>query len=641
MSRSLTLLLLLCSACCFSQVTTFSDYFATADDYALSQLSYSLEGRTDTLLGQCVDSLLAGKPAAARQLSERVLVQEEAQPLAYFLRGLAEADLQRPRAAFADLDTAIALAPQLVSAYVAKGSLHVSREEYDLAAEVYRTAAARNPQAPEPHFLRGVLTLLDNHPVRARKLWEESVAIDSCYIPARIAILGQRLSAGRMNLGIREIRELRACNDLSDAVHHLLALAAAEKDDYEQALYHINTAISLNPENAKHLRYRSQLRTTREEYYPALLDLYQAYTVITSVEEERDRGKFELSNRRQEMTYALNYFRFQGSFDPELYETYSAYLLYLARYDFDNAKRWERKLRAAGQDDHPGFLYFRALAVHRDWNSGGDPTPLIDQALAADPSIVDLYRLRGQAKLREGDYRAAFNAFQKMGELEPKNIASLRGIALALAGSDRPAAAMNVMEQVLLIDSTDEAALLLLADYYYAEAQYAKSDTYYDRLLEYRPRHRLALHRSAVCHYLLGKTNEALEDLQLIDEEYYRINSEVVNLRGLVYLGLDSLDQAMHDFNTAIAADQELLEAYLNRARVNLKRGKYDTALRELDYYIERAPDNLFGYVTRARVKAQLNDATACDDLTHAIRLGYQPLAGEQDSCCPQPSTKR
>ena len=228
-----------------------------------------------------------------------------------------------------------------------------------------------------------------------------------------------------------------------------------------------------------------------------------------------------------------------------------------------------------------------------------------------------------------------------MGELEPKNIASLRGIALALAGSDRPAAAMNVMEQVLLIDSTDVAALLLLADYYYAEAQYAKSDTYYDRLLEYRPRHRLALHRSAVCHYLLGKTAEALEDLQLIDEEYYRINSEVVNLRGLVYLGLDSLEQAMQDFNTAIAVDQDLLEAYLNRARVNLKRGKYDTALREVDYYIERAPGNLFGYVTRARVKVQLNDGTACDDLSHAVRLGYQPLDGEQDSCCPPVPTKR
>ena len=619
------------------QSRTFSDYSDAFNEYELRQLSYTLEEGADTLLGRCVDSILTNNLPAVVDLAQRAIDIAPDQPLGYFMRGLAEMDLDRPAAALGSMDTAILLAPDFVTAYVYKGKFYAQREEYDLAEAVFVLAAERIPTAPQPPFWLGVLALRKAHLVRARKLWEESVVRDACYVPARIAILWQRMQAARLTKGMREVQELLHCDELSPTIYYLLASIAVEEGDYQAALFRINSAINLSPESVKFLYYRAKVHGELADYPAAVNDLYLAYAARSARYADNGVRDTDQSMSSREMVYALNYFRYGGSFTGEHSAAYSQWLYALQIYDRELMADAEKHLLKQGQDSHPGFLYFSTLAEHRDFATlKATPLPLLDQALAADPNLVDLYRIRGQRLLTQGDHRGAYAAFREVSNREPDNIDALKGMGGALLASDNERAAVHMYHQVLERDSTDTEMLIALGDFYFRTGKYSTSSAYYERILDQSPRHALALHQHAICSYLLGQSERAITNLHLIPANVYAMDPELVNLRGLVRYSLDSLTAANTDFNTAIAQDPAFLDAYLNRARVSYAEGRYDTALRELDYLVEKreTPDP-YVYALRAQAKAALRDESACDDMTQAETLGYLPKPGEKETCCP------
>ena len=636
----LRLLLGYCLACAavLPAQQTLSGNFASSDAYGVRELSVRLAAEDDELLGRVIDSLEAAAPSAALDLLRQATPDPAARPLVHLFRGMAHFDLQNLKAAKAQVDSALQLEPTLMMGYQILVSYHLQREETDQARNTCRRAAAAVPGAPEPSFLLGALEYADGSPVRARQAWEESVRLDPCYVPARLAILMQRIGAGRLNKGTKEVKELLGCDELNADVHHLMGAIAHYQGEVPQAIRHLNTALSLDMDNPRYLFFRSDLLREEQRYEEALNDLYYAYAARASRRSGPELDAEELSNRSKEMEYALNYFRYEGRFDRDKHPVYARFLLALELRDVEELRRADRELEKLGETGKAGFEYFRILAAVRSTYVPDVDSARIAAVLLTDPDITDLYRLLGQRQLNEGNFPGAFASFRSMAEREPASIAAHKGMAGALLAAERRTAAKHLLTQVLALDSTDTYALANMGDLHLHDGDHARALPYYARVAEHRPHDEVVRYHAALCAHRTGAYREALDHLNGIPEHAFTYDSRYPNLRGLVYLTLDSTDQAWMDFNTAIALNENFYEAYANRARVSILRGRFETARKELNFVLAEAPDLGIAYYLRALVRRQLGEAGDCDDLATAQALGVPPDADLTERCA-EPKT--
>jgi tetratricopeptide (TPR) repeat protein len=94
------------------------------------------------------------------------------------------------------------------------------------------------------------------------------------------------------------------------------------------------------------------------------------------------------------------------------------------------------------------------------------------------------------------------------------------------------------------------------------------------------------------------------------------------NNRGAALGAKGDLDAAMHDFDHAIKLDARLALAYENRSLALQSRGDLDGAIKDLDEAIKLDPKNGKSYLERARAwQAKGNPDKAIADLSEAIRL--------------------
>jgi tetratricopeptide (TPR) repeat protein len=98
--------------------------------------------------------------------------------------------------------------------------------------------------------------------------------------------------------------------------------------------------------------------------------------------------------------------------------------------------------------------------------------------------------------------------------------------------------------------------------------------------------------------------------------------AKVYNNRGLIYLKQNRPEEALRDFNTAIASAPGILKWYFNRAAAYRLLGQYDKALEDLTTVVKFEPRNILGYVHRGNtylLMGQFDEAIS--DYSKAIFL--------------------
>lgn len=101
--------------------------------------------------------------------------------------------------------------------------------------------------------------------------------------------------------------------------------------------------------------------------------------------------------------------------------------------------------------------------------------------------------------------------------------------------------------------------------------------------------------------------------------------SEAYNKRGLVYLSMGELDDALADFNRAIELNQRSAEAYNGRSAVYRDKGDFENAIADSNKTIRLYPKNPEGYHGRGLAYLYKNDFdNAIADFNHAIELGLK-----------------
>lgn len=624
LTTCLALLFLLLSNNVYAQEETFSDYFGSSEDYALRELVKETNGRVDTLLGRCVDSIFANNIEAVLEMSREIVAEYPEHPFGYLMRSVAWADLDNPTGAMEDIDRTIELAPEMMIGYTMKSRYYLFEDDVKSARRTLATAAEQIPNQPDPPFLLGALDYREGHTIKARKQWEESVARDSCYSPARVAILAQRAGAGRLGKGVKELESLLNCENVSPDIFHLLAVAERYRNNDERAMEHVNVALDLDPGKVNSLSLRSKLYTKAEKYVEAVEDLYDVFAGLSSPRRRIIIATF-LGDRQEKMEGALNYYmRHQGTFEKDhRYQLAKQLIHFYSASEFDE-KKVTREALSSSFDNEASTLYFAALCKTNFTDDDAEIMELFDAALARDPNIPDIYRIKGKYYLAEENYREAYAAFRLLSEQQPNNKVAFHGMATVLQASGRTKAAVNLYNKVLAIDSTDVEALLQMGDIGLNNSNYKGALHYYSKYVAETDDQATVRHNLAVCHYMTGDMDAAGLDLAELSDYYLTNNKQALNLRGLVRLSQDSLELALADFNQIIFRDKTDLDAHYNRAQVYHKMQDWRQCIANLNLVLEQQPDNPFALYDRAIAKFEIGQNTACADLQRAIELGKE-----------------
>lgn len=624
--KNILALLILCvfAAVADAQSTeTFSDHFDNSEDYALRQLAQDMKGKADTLLGRCVDSILTGNLQAILDLSNEVIRIAPDGAFGYLFRSIARADLDSMPLAMEDVDRAISLAPDLMLAYSTKSRFYLSLEDWKEARKTLETAGERMPERPEPVFLLGSINWNREQKVKARKQWEVSVERDSCYVPARLAILLQRLDMGRLGKGIKELEELLECRDVSPQIFYLLAYGESLRGKDEKAMAYVNDALDLSPGQPNYLRLRSRFFNERGDNESAVEDLYDVYAA-RSTRRRRLFVNTGLATGREQMEAALNYYILRKhSYSPELKAFLATQLMNLNGNDDLATGKLNRQLLSSAYKKEAAVNYYAALAKTGYSGALDEALPLIEAALNADPAIPDLYRLRGEYFLAKEEYRNAFADFTSLLELQPKNRIPLHGMAKVFEATNRNQPAVNMYNRVLAIDSTDLLALSRLGAIFMDQANFPTAQAYFDLYLAEKEDHATIRHNRATCLYMLGDNEGASADLRQLSEFYISNDLEAKNLSGVIHTEQDSLELALSEFNAILFKDNGFLNAYLNRSRVYAKQKDWEKCIADLDIVIAAASDAAYAYYDRAIAKAAFGSNDACSDLQKAEEMGF------------------
>lgn len=139
--------------------------------------------------------------------------------------------------------------------------------------------------------------------------------------------------------------------------------------------------------------------------------------------------------------------------------------------------------------------------------------------------------------------------------------------------------------------------------------------------------------------YFLGATYRSMATAALRQRDYFQavalcdkaLNTYAHdplthNERGAALSFLDSLDEAIVSYSTALKLDPTLARAYRNRGSAYFHKGKFPRAVADCTEAIRLAPDYVSAYQTRAKAYAKLNQpAEARADEAKAKELAARP----------------
>jgi Tfp pilus assembly protein PilF len=97
---------------------------------------------------------------------------------------------------------------------------------------------------------------------------------------------------------------------------------------------------------------------------------------------------------------------------------------------------------------------------------------------------------------------------------------------------------------------------------------------------------------------------------------------KVFNNRGVLYLEQNRLDEALRDFNSAIASAPGIVKWHFNRATAYRLLGRYDKALEDLTTAVQLEPRDILGYIHRGNTNLLMGQFDeAISDYSKAILL--------------------
>jgi tetratricopeptide (TPR) repeat protein len=171
--------------------------------------------------------------------------------------------------------------------------------------------------------------------------------------------------------------------------------------------------------------------------------------------------------------------------------------------------------------------------------------------------------------------------------------------------------------------SCQEKDELEIANQYYKSGDYKKAIEAYNKHLEMKPAHEIAI-------YNRGRAYEELEQYEKAVDDFLRVIE--INPRNIgAYLSYGKHFYREKDYKNAAFQFEKAYKLNTNSsqsatllARAHHKAGEVDNAMEYYNIAINNDKDNAEAYLYRGALKLHLNQSGGCNDIQMAKNIGYE-----------------
>jgi tetratricopeptide (TPR) repeat protein len=364
------------------------------------------------------------------------------------------------------------------------------------------------------------------------------------------------IRAGEISRALDQIDRHREIVDQHEFASYLAGLVRVTKGDDLAACDHFDRAIALNPDHA--------------------LALYGRAIAL------QKSGRVEASLRDLERLLQL---------DPDNAEVWHNYgAAKQLTHCFDEAlTAYSKALDVA--PNSAAILANRALTLHA-LGRDGEAILDYDQALSHAPGDKTLWYNRAVSQMRMGDIEAALSSFEEAFRLDQSYAAAADGAMSALFKLRRFDKAIALCDAVLAAEPNRLAALFTKGNALHELKRYADALSSFDQAMALAPTDAKVLSNRGMTLFELGRLEEAhASAMAAIAHE--RNFALAWRCRGMVELRLALLDNALCSFDTALtlAADRDP-DALCGRAIVLKELSRFEEAIADFDRALAIDPNH-------------------------------------------------
>lgn len=501
---------------------------------------------------------------------------------AYYARGIARHNLDKLDDAIADYQKGLEFRPEDRQMLVNLAVAYIQKKDYDDAEKTFEDLMAAHPRHAMNYLTRGAMYIEKGDTVKALADYDKSISMDPYYAPSygNRAIL--RYQQNDLEGALSDLNEALKLDTRYNGYYINRGLVRYQMNDLRGAMADYDQVISMDSRNLIARFNRGLLRFQVGDNNRAIED----FDVV--IEQEPDnymayynRGllKFETGDYRgaiADYSVVLNEY---PNFFPGYYNRAEA-----RRKIHDNA----------GAEDDYWTAYEREEKLRKERASGQKGEALADGS--AEPGSKDNTREQSDTNINKFNRLVVFD---KEEEQRSKYQSEIRG---------------RVQDRNVRVDLEPQFILT-----YYEKPDPVKKIVYYDKLVE-EFNSRMLLPRR------LRLTNEeaALNEGQIathfssIDNfssqiERNRNDAVLYFGRAIDYMLVQDFQEALNDYDRAVALDPSFVMAYFNRAVVRYKQLEY--TLSQMGYTDESSTMNMTLNMGKAPVASPSVDATTSSQM--------------------------
>ncbi len=401
--------------------------------------------RIDVHLGLAQALVAQAKSAEAIQVLNPLLLRDPEMLAALLFRAQANLLLEQTEAARDDLRLLVGTNPDYLPGRLMLGRVLLADGRYEQAEDMIAPVVARHPEHEQARALLAEILVRNDQSEAALALMADE-AVTKTTDPKTLEFLGSLYGrAGRVNEGIRYLREATELDPANPSVKLKLALAEIAAGDLDKAARELET-IDKQPYLKEHVDSIQLLLSIEEGKFSEAIQQAQA---LLDADENASWAQFMLGNAylgNGEVDKARAAFREVSEQNPG----FTSAMVRLADLELqignrDAAAEWFVKAAAISPDDEAIVI---PLAVIRSQQGRfAEASELLERLRDKYPSASAPRLALAQLYIGQDDYDSALKAASEAAAIEPGNRRVELTLAIAYLGLNEGAKALEVLKR--------------------------------------------------------------------------------------------------------------------------------------------------------------------------------------------------
>ena len=226
--------------------------------------------------------------------------------------------------------------------------------------------------------------------------------------------------------------------------------------------------------------------------------------------------------------------------------------------------------------------YFHLLSdIYLDYYKSGDALDVMEKTIDKFPKNIPSLLKLAELQLILKQFDGSFFTVQKILNIDKQNAEAFFMLGMIYRAQNEKEKAIASFQSAVEIDPEIIDAWIILGDLF-SEKDYKIAERYYDNAIRIDAHNVQAIHAKA---YYLQNSNRSMEAIEL----YKKINAKNPQYvdaylnTGILYLEMDSLENAYEHFNILIKIEPQSHLGYYYRGITNMFRGDKEGAKNDLE----------------------------------------------------------